>query len=199
MKLLHIDSSIQADHSVSRQVSAAIVARLRQHTPDVTVAYRDLTVMPLAHLTGATLTMAPGSEEDVAHGKEVLAEFLAADTVVIGAPMYNFTVPTQLKAWIDRILVPNVTFRYSDTGSVIGLAGRKRVIVGLSRGGFYRPGEGGGPDHQEPYLRVIFGFIGIHNVEFVRAEGIKISEQQRQMSLDGALKAAATIAPLAPV
>ena len=196
MKLLHIDSSIQADRSVSRELSAAIVARLREHTPDAFVTYRDLAVTPVAHLTGATLGMAPGSEEDVAHGSELLEEFIAADTVVLGVPMYNFTVPSQLKAWIDRIVVANRTFRYVDMRPV-GLAGGKRVIIGLSRGGFYGPGSPvAAADHQEPYLRAIFAFIGIDNLEFVRAEGIKISEEQRRAALQSALKAAAAISPL---
>lgn len=194
MKLLHIDSSILADHSISRQLSAAIVARLVETKPDIAVTYRDLAAAPVAHLTGSTLAAAPGTEQDVAHGNEVMEEFLAADTLVIGVPMYNFTVPTQLKAWIDRILIVNRTFRYTETGPV-GLAGGKRVIIGLSRGGFYGPGSAAAMvDHQEPYLRAVFGFIGITAVEFVRAEGIAISPTQRQSSLDDALKLASAIA-----
>jgi FMN-dependent NADH-azoreductase len=194
VNLLHIDSSILGAYSVSRQVSAAIVARLLETTPDATVIYRDLAAQPVAHLSGSTLSGAPGTEVDVAHGNEVLEEFLAAQTVVIGVPMYNFTVPTQFKAWVDRILVAERTFRYTATGPV-GLAGGKRVIVGLSRGGIYSPGSPAAiADHQEPYLRAVFGFIGITDVEFVRAEGIAISPEQRQLSLDGALKLAAAIA-----
>ena len=105
MKLLHIDSSILGDHSVSRQLSAAVVSRLRERTPGITVLYRDLAAAPVVHLTGLILAAAPGSEQDVTHGKAVLDEFLEADILVMGVPMYNFTVPTQLKAWIDRILV----------------------------------------------------------------------------------------------
>jgi len=193
VKLLHIDSSILGDHSVSRQLSAAVVSRLRERTPGITVLYRDLAAAPVVHLTGLILAAAPGSEQDVTHGKAVLDEFLEADILVMGVPMYNFTVPTQLKAWIDRILVADRTFRYTEKGPV-GLAGDKRVLVALSRGGFYGPdSDNAALDHQEPYLRAVFGFIGIKSVEFLRAEGIAISSTQRQVSLDRALRMAASI------
>jgi FMN-dependent NADH-azoreductase len=116
----------------------------------------------------------------------VLEEFLAADTVVIGAPMYNFTLPSQLKAWIDRILVAGSTFRYTEAGPE-GLAGGKRVIVALARGGFY---DGGSPaaglEHLESYLRGIFNFIGIEP-EFVAADGLNFGPEQREESLKAAL------------
>ncbi|MHC2604174.1 FMN-dependent NADH-azoreductase [Bradyrhizobium liaoningense] len=145
MKLLHIDSSVLGPHSVSRQVSAAIVDRLRQTTPGLDVTYRDLTQTPLAHLSGSHLAAAQGAPApaelapDLAASAAVLEEFLSADVVVIGAPMYNFTIPSQLKAWIDRILVVGKTFKYSAAGPE-GLAGSKRVIVAISRGGYYGGG-----------------------------------------------------------
>ena len=144
MKLLHIDSSVLGPHSVSRQVSAAIVERLRKAKPGLEVSYRDLTLTPLAHLSGPHLAAgqgaAPGGllQADIAAGQTALEEFLAADIIVLGAPMYNFTIPSQLKAWIDRILVAGKTFKYGAQG-VEGLAGNKRVIVAISRGGFYGP------------------------------------------------------------
>ena len=140
MKLLHIDSSVLGPHSVSRQVSAAIVDRLQKATPDLNVTYRDLTATPLAHLSGSHLAAAQGAvsdavalQQDLAAGQTVLEEFLAADIVVIGAPMYNFTMPSQLKAWIDRIVVAGKTFKYGSQGAE-GLAGNKRVIVAIARG-----------------------------------------------------------------
>ena len=148
MKLLHIDSSVLGPHSVSRQVSAAIVDRLREATPGLDVTYRDLTATPLAHLSGPHLAAGQGAtpevalQPDIAAGQAVLDEFLAADIVVLGAPMYNFTIPSQLKAWIDRILVAGKTFKYGAQG-VEGLAGNKRVIVAISRGGFYGAGHAG--------------------------------------------------------
>ena len=128
MKLLHIDSSVLGPHSVSRQVSAAITDRLRQSTPGLEVSYRDLTLTPRAHLTGSHLAASRGAapeaslQSDIAAGQAVLEEFLATDIVVLGAPMYNFTIPSQLKAWIDRILVAGKTFAYGENGPR-GLAG----------------------------------------------------------------------------
>src|SRR5258708_4033780 len=145
MKLLHIDSSVLGPHSVSRQVSAAIVERLRKATPGLNVVNRDLTLTPLAHLSGHHLAAGQGAaadealQQDLAAGQAVLEEFLAADIVVLGAPMYNFTVPSQLKAWIDRILVAGKTFKY-DAQGVKGLAGNNRFIIAISRGGFYGAG-----------------------------------------------------------
>src|SRR6185437_4480092 len=183
MKLLHIDSSVLGPHSVSRQVSAAIVDRLRKATPHLDVGYRDLTLTPLAHLSGSHL----------AAGQAVLDEFLASDTIVLGAPMYNFTIPSQLKAWIDRILVAGKTFKYSAQG-VEGLAGDKRVIVAISRGGFYGPGTPAAVgEHLETYLRWVFGFIGIRNPEFISADGIQVGPEHREKAVAGALKAASDL------
>lgn len=200
-KLLHIDSGILGDNSVSRKLSAAAVARLRQSHPDLEVRYRDLTAHPLPHLTGGYLAAmaspeqhGPELQHDLALGAEVLDEFMAADIVVIGAPMYNFTIASQLKAWIDRLLIAGKTFRYTETG-VQGMAGPKRVIVASSRGGFYSQG---GPqaaaDFQEPYLRAVFGFIGIPDIEYVRAEGIALGPEQREKGIENGLGEVAKLA-----
>jgi FMN-dependent NADH-azoreductase len=197
MKLLHIDSSVLGPHSVSRQVSAAIVDRLQKATPDLNVTYRDLTATPLAHLSGSHLAAAQGAvpeavalQQDLAAGQTVLEEFLAADIVVIGAPMYNFTIPSQLKAWIDRILVAGKTFKYSAQG-VEGLAGNKRVIIAISRGGFYGAGTpSAAAEHLETYLHSVFSFIGIANPEIIVAEGVQIGPEQREKALESALTAA---------
>jgi FMN-dependent NADH-azoreductase len=196
MKLLHIDSSVLGPHSVSRQVSAAIVDRLRQATPGLDIVYRDLTSTPLAHLSGHHLAAAQGAVPeaallpDIAASQAVLEEFLAADIVVLGAPMYNFTIPSQLKAWIDRILVAGKTFKYSAQG-VEGLAGNKRVIIAVSRGGFYGAGTPmAALEHLETYLRGVFGFIGVKNLEFIAADGVQIGPEHREKALAGALQAA---------
>jgi len=200
MKLLHIDASILGGNSVSRQLSAAAVERLRQTSPGIEVTYRDITSTPLAHLTGAHLAAAQGASpealdvrEDVAASQAVLDEFLAADIIVIGAPMYNFTIPSQLKAWIDRILVAGKTFKYTDKG-VNGLAAGKRVIVTISRGGLYGadPPSAAG-EHLETYLRWVFGFIGIHDPEIIVAEGTQISPEHREKAMAGALQAATSL------
>lgn len=199
MKLLHLDSSVLGPHSISRQVSAAIVDRLRQATPSLEVLYRDLTQTPLAHLSGSHLAAAQGAPApaelapDLAASAAVLDEFLAADVVVIGAPMYNFTIPSQLKAWIDRILVAGKTFKYGAAGPE-GLAGGKRVIVAISRGGHYgaeTPYVAG--EHVETYLRWVFGFVGITDLEFVPADGIALGPDHREKALAGALQAATTL------
>jgi FMN-dependent NADH-azoreductase len=195
-KLLHIDSSVLGPHSVSRKVSAAIVDRLLKATPALQVSYRDLTTVPLSHLSGSHLAAAQGAlqadaslQQDLAIGQAVMAEFLAADIVVLGAPMYNFTIPSQLKAWIDRILVAGKTFKYGANGPE-GLAGNKRVIVAISRGGFYATGTPlAALEHLESYLRGVFAFIGVTNLEFISADGIQVGPEHREKALAGALEA----------
>jgi FMN-dependent NADH-azoreductase len=199
MKLLHIDSSVLGPHSVSRQISAAIVERLRKATPGIEIVYRDLTLTPLAHLSGPHLAAAQGAvpeaalQEDVAAGQAALEEFLAADIVVLGAPMYNFTIPSQLKAWIDRVVVAGKTFKYGAQG-VEGLVGNKRVIVAISRGGFYGAGTPAAVgEHLETYLRFVFGFIGVANTEFIFADGIQVGPEHREKALASALQAATNL------
>jgi FMN-dependent NADH-azoreductase len=196
MKLLHIDSSVLGPHSVSRQVSAAIVDRLRQANPGLEITYRDLTATPLSHLSGSHLAAAQGATPeaalvpDLAAGQAALDEFLAADIVVVGAPMYNFTLPSQLKAWIDRIVVAGKTFKYGPQGAE-GLAGNKRVIIAISRGGFYGAGTPAAlGEHLETYLRWVFGFIGVTNPELIYADGVQVGPEHREKALAGALQAA---------
>lgn len=192
MTILHIDSSILGANSVSRTVSAAVVERLAAEHPGVATVRRDLAADPLPHLTLADLPAAhPLSVAgDGSDGDAVLAEFLDADVVVIGVPMYNFGIPSQLKAWLDRILVPGVTFSYGANGPE-GLAGNKRVILALSRGGVFQPGAAS--EHAESHVRAVLGFIGIAP-EIVVAEGVGMGPDARQASLDGALGEAARLA-----
>lgn len=201
MKVLHVDASILGESSVSRQLSAAVVERLRQAHPDAAVTYYDLGAEPLGHLTEAHLAAtrdifaeSPPLQQDVARGRQALEDFLSADIVVVGAPMYNFSVSSQLKAWIDRLAVAGKTFRYTEKG-VQGLAGGKKVIVASSRGGFYGPDTPMASfDHQETYLRGIFGFFGIADTTFVRAEGVNVSADQRMASIAAATAEAAKLA-----
>ena len=179
MTILKIDSSISGDNSVSRLVTARIAEQLTSADPEATLVERDLVAEPIGHLTLASF-----------NDQELLDEFLAADTVVIGAPMYNFTLPSQLKAWIDRILVAGRTFRYTPEGPE-GLAGGRRVIVALARGGFYEAGSA--LEHLETYLRGVFGFIGIEP-EFVRADGINYGPEQRQAGIASAMEEAERLA-----
>jgi len=179
MTILKIDSSITGDNSVSRVLTSRIVEQLKTADPSATFIERDLVQEPLGHLTLASF-----------NDQEVLDEFLSVDTVVIGAPMYNFTLPTQLKAWIDRILVAGKTFRYTAEGPE-GLAGGKRVIIAVSRGGFYE--EGNALEHLETYLRGIFGFIGI-TPEFVHADGINYGPEQREAGIANGFQEAERLA-----
>jgi FMN-dependent NADH-azoreductase len=172
MTILKIDSSITGDSSVSRQLTTVITDQLVRQRPDAGVIERDLVSAPLSHLT-------LGGMGD----QDVLEEFLGADTIVLGAPMYNFTVPSQLKAWIDRILVAGKTFQYTENGPE-GLAGDKRVIVAVSRGGFYEDGHA--LEHLETYLRGVFGFIGI-SPEFVHADGIAVGPEHREAAIANGL------------
>ncbi|GAA3919341.1 FMN-dependent NADH-azoreductase [Luteimonas lutimaris] len=185
MKLLHIDSSALGANSASRELSAAIVARWQAQVPGLSIEYRDLDADPLPHLDGATLAGADTGA--AAESERVLQQFLDADIVVLGAPMYNFSIPSTLKAWIDRIAVAGRTFRYTADGPE-GLAGNKQVIVASARGGLH----GDGPsDFQEPYLRFLFGFLGITGLQFVRAEGLGLSPQHRSEALAAARAAIA--------
>jgi FMN-dependent NADH-azoreductase len=193
MKLLHIDSSILGQGSVSRTLSAEVVAAQRASRTDIEVTYRDLATDPIGHLTGTHLAALQGAapadaaiRRDIAAGQAALDEFLAADVLVVGAPMYNFGVPSQLKAWIDRIAVAGKTFRYTEKGPE-GLAGDKKVIVASARGGFYGPGTLAAPlEHQESYLRAVFGFFGITDVTFVHAEGVALGAEARERAINAA-------------
>ena len=174
MTILHIDSSINLESSATRAISQSIVDQLKTARPGERVSYRDLVADPLPHLT-----------LDAFADTAVLDEFLGADTIVIGAPMYNFTLPTQLKAWIDRLAVAGKTFRYTANGPE-GLIKGKRLIVALARGSIYSEGSPAAAfEHLETYLRCVFRFVGIEP-EFIIAEGLNISAQ-RESSLTRAL------------
>jgi FMN-dependent NADH-azoreductase len=175
MTILHIDASINGDNSASRVLTQSIIDQIKGSNWGEKIVYRDLAAEPLPHLTLAAFA-----------DTSVLDEFLAADTVVIGAPMYNFTLPTQLKAWIDRIVIAGRTFQYGPNGPE-GLAKGKRVIVALARGGIYSEGSPAAAlEHLETYLRGVFNFIGIEP-EFVVAEGLNLSPENRQQALDFAI------------
>lgn len=183
MKLLHIDASALGAYSVSRGLTSAIVAEFSRNHPGLEVTYRDLHAEPLGHWA------LPAGENDpaAAESDKVMAEFLAADVVVIGAPMYNFSISSSLKAWIDRIAVAGKTFRYTAAGPE-GLAGGKRVIIASSRGGIYADGTpAAGMDFQEPYLRAVLGFLGVTDIEFVRAEGVARGDEQKTAAIGNAV------------
>ncbi|ALN65594.1 NADPH-dependent FMN reductase family protein [Lysobacter antibioticus] len=180
MKLLHIDSSALGANSVTRELSAAVAARWQDEVPGLTIDYRDLDADPIPHLTGRSLAKADPAEAE--ESERILQQFLAADVIVLGAPMYNFGIPSTLKAWVDRIAVAGKTFRYTEKGPE-GLATGKRAIVASGRGGIHTDLPS---DFQETYLRHVLAFIGVTNVEFVRAEGVAYSPQHRADALAAA-------------
>lgn len=191
MKLLHIDSSILGDNSASRQLSREVVQAWQAADASIEVVYRDLAADAISHFSAATLLAAGTAEEarDAAQAfearlsQETLDEFLAADAVVIGAPMYNFSVPTQLKAWIDRVAVAGKTFRYTEAGPE-GLCGNKKVILVSTAGGLHA-GQATGAGHED-FLKVFLGFIGVTDLEIVRAHGLAYGPEQRTAAIDAA-------------
>nr|WP_298105802.1 FMN-dependent NADH-azoreductase [uncultured Shinella sp.] len=193
MNVLHIDSGILGDHSVSRRLTAAVAAQIKAEQSGATVTYRDLVANPLPHLSGAHLMAANAEPDqvdtqiaaDVAESKVVLDEFLAADTVILGVPMYNFSLPSQLKAWIDRVAVAGKTFRYTAEGPE-GLAKGKKIIIVSTRGGHYSAGPAAVMDHQESYLRAVLGFLGVTDIEIVRAEGLNLSADSKVQAISEA-------------
>jgi len=202
MIILHLDSSILAGNSASRLLSAQIVARQQFLHPSATVIYRDLVVDGSVPLTGEHIAVLRGGaaatselEIDLAAGAAHIDDLYAADVIVIGAPMYNFSVPAQLKAWIDRVCVAGRTFQYTAAGPVGLLPEGKRAFVASTRGGVY---SGDSPaafmDHQESYLQAVLGFVGVSDVSVVRAEGLNMGEEVRAAAL---AKASAQIEALA--
>jgi FMN-dependent NADH-azoreductase len=191
MNLLHLDSSILGDASASRQLSRAVVEAWGVVAPNAQVTYRDLASDAISHLSAASLVAAgtPAELRDAAQRHEAelaertLEEFIAANAIVIGAPMYNFTIPTQLKAWIDRIAVAGKTFRYTESGPV-GLAGGKKVVIVSTAGGLHA-GQPSGQAHED-YLMYVLNFLGIEDIEIVRAEGLSYGEEPRAEALNGA-------------
>ena len=194
MKLLHIDSSVLADNSVSRKLTQQIVGQWIANHPDTTVDYLDLALAAPSHLSADSLGFRLGASADLsdvqkhenAISEALVTQFLAADVIVVGAPLYNFSIPSQLKAWIDRVAQVGRTFKYTEKGPQ-GLAGGKVVIVASTRGGLYSTSEGGrAMEHQESYLQTVFGFFGITDVRIVRAEGLAMGDAGKAQALASA-------------
>ena len=182
MNLLHIDSSILGPNSASRALSAAVVAQFQRRHPGLKETYRDLDAEPIPHLSGAA--MAGQDAAATALSEALMDEFLGADLIVVGVPMYNFGIPSTLKAWIDRIAIAGKTFRYTAEGPQ-GLVGGKRLVLALARGGVHEPNALG--EHQESYLRFLFGFLGISDPVVLTAEGLARSGADRERIIAEAL------------
>ncbi|MES2191517.1 MAG: NAD(P)H-dependent oxidoreductase [Pseudomonadota bacterium] len=193
-KLLHIDSSILGSNSVSRQLTAQIVASWSAAHPATEVSYLDLAVNTPTHLSAESLgfrlpadaVLSDAQKRENAVSEALVSQLLASDVIVVGAPMYNFTIPTQLKAWIDRVAQVNRTFKYTEKGPV-GLATGKTVIVASTRGGAYSTSDAGNAmEHQESFLKTVFGFLGITDVRIVRAEGLAMGDAAKAAAISAA-------------
>ena len=189
-KVLQLKTSIfdtQESQGVSSQLGAALVSRLREDNPEIAVVTRDFASDPVPYFDNAwlqALSTPPGERSDeqsakVAYSDALIAEVQAADTIVIGVPMYNFAIPAALKSWTDHIARAGVTFRYTDTGA-IGLLADKKVYVLLSTGGQHQEGV---TDFLRPYLRTFLGFVGMKDVEFIVADGLNMGEAHRKEGL----------------
>jgi FMN-dependent NADH-azoreductase len=195
MNLLHLDSSALGAASVSRQLTAEIVARQKALHPDMVVTYRDLAADPVLHFTGAHMAARMGATSDdvimnadLVKGNGYMDELLAADILVIGAPMYNLSIPTTLKAWIDRIAVAGKTFQYTAAGAE-GLLKGKKAFIASARGGVYSAGSPAAAlEHQESYLTGLLAFLGVTDVTIVRAEGIAFGPEAKDAAIAKALQ-----------
>ncbi len=185
--VLVIESSARQQGSVSRQLTAEFVARWQQVHAQDAVVIRDLAREPVPHLDADLLGgwMKPAAERTLAEqaalecSERLTAELLVADVLVLAAPMYNFTIPSTLKAWLDHVLRAGVTFQYTEQGPR-GLLQGKRAFVLTARGGVY---AGSPLDQQEPYLRQVLGFIGIEDVRFIHAEGMSMGSDSAEQGL----------------
>ena len=204
MKLLHLDSSITGQNSVSRILTAEIAAAQAARHPGIEVIYRDLANEPVMHLSPAHLAAFQGAPvqsemlgKDLSLGGKYLEELFSSDVLVVGAPMYNFSIPTQLKSWIDRIVVAGKTFRYTERGPEGLLPSGKKVFIASTSGGVY---SGDSPakafEHNESYLKAVFAHIGLKDVTVIRAEGIGLGVDARQKAIEGARRKIGDLVPL---
>ncbi|ATO34346.1 FMN-dependent NADH-azoreductase [Dickeya dianthicola] len=201
MNILQIDSSILDGGSVTRQISAEVIEKLIKHYPDATLSYRDVVKHEIRHLTGAiaagfrqiaSASVDSSTLQEHRISEQLVSEFLANDVIVIGVPMYNFSVSSQLKAWLDRIAQAGKTFKYTEKGPV-GLSGGRTVIVVSARGGFYTEQPFAGMDFQERYLQAFFGFLGITDVYFIRAEGASKGDEIKNREIQNARASIQTV------
>ncbi|MDY7573855.1 FMN-dependent NADH-azoreductase [Actimicrobium sp. CCI2.3] len=201
--ILHINSSARTNGSISRDVTAEFITRLQAADPAAVVVERDVASTPLPHLTeqvlGAFFTSVENrsaqQSADARLSDTLVSELKAADIIVIGAPMYNFSVTSSLKAWIDHVARAGQTFQYTEKGPV-GLLTGKKVFVFTARGGVYSSGPAQGMDFHETYLRAVLGFMGLDDITFVHSEGLAMGEEAVTRALT---QTRSTMAALIPV
>jgi len=197
-RVLIIESSARQQDSISRQLTQQFISQWKAAHPADEISVRDLAKSPVLHLDINLLGgwMKPQEQRSeieqasLERSNELTDELLAADVLVLAAPMYNFAIPSTLKAWLDHVLRAGVTFKYTDTGPQ-GLLTGKQAYVLTARGGLY---AGGTQDHQEPYLRQVLAFIGIHDVNFIHAEGLNMGGDFHEKGLNQAKARLAQIA-----
>tara|TARA_R100001377_G_scaffold60759_1_gene36914 strand:- start:421 stop:1059 length:639 start_codon:yes stop_codon:yes gene_type:complete len=205
-KVLQLKTSIfdtQENQGVSSQLGDAVVARLREDDAQLALVTRNFSTDPVPYFDNAWLQAlsTPPSErsqeqaEKVAYSDALIAEVQAADIIVIGVPMYNFTLPAALKSWTDHLARVGVTFRYTDSGPV-GLLNDKKVYVVLSSGGQHTEGE---TDFLRPYLRTFLGFVGMQDVDFIVADGLNMGEAPRKQGLRKAQQQIQNLNSLNPI
>ncbi|AJQ96888.1 FMN-dependent NADH-azoreductase [Gynuella sunshinyii] len=181
--LLQINSGVFSDNSQSSKLANQIVSTWAAKNPEGAVVKHDLTSFEIPHLDSATIgafftpadQRSDEQKQAVALSDQLIAEVKAADIIVVGVPMYNLSIPSPLKAWIDHICRAGETFKYNEQGQPVGLVGDKKVIIAAARGGLY---EGSAYDTQTEWLKHIFGLIGITSLEFVYAEGLAMGEEK---------------------
>lgn len=182
--VLYVNTSPLGYHSVTRKLTANILAKIATSVPDAKVVERDLAASPLPHLSAVTLSafstppdqLNQAQSEALALSEALVEEVMAADVIVIGAPMWNFGIPSALKAWIDHIVRAGRTFKYGAAGPESLLPAGKNVIIASARGGVYSEGPMQSMDYQEAYLKAVLGFIGLQDIAIVRAEGVAMGE-----------------------
>ena len=196
--VLIIESSARQQVSFSRQLTQQFVSQWQAAHPADQVTLRDLALNPVPHLDANLLGgwMKPEAQRNadeqssLQRSNELTDELLAADVLMLAAPMYNFAIPSTLKAWLDHVLRAGVTFKYTETGPQGLLTGKKAYVL-TARGGLY---AGSTSDHQEPYLRQVLAFVGIHDVTFIHAEGMNLGGDFQEKGLNQAKASLSAIA-----
>lgn len=199
MKLLVVKSSVFADGGQSTALAEKFIQAWREVSQDLDVLERDVTSNPVPHLDGERIgalfsapeERTPEQQAVVDYADELLAEVTTADAIVLAVPMYNFGVPSQLKAWLDHLARAGVSFKYTDTGPV-GLLKNKPVYILAARGGIYHTS---GQDFQAPFLRQFFGLLGLTSLEFVYAEGLNMGNEVKEKAMSEASEQIAKLIP----
>ena len=188
-RILHIDASYSGENSASRVLSQAFIIAWKKFHPEDTILYRDLGHSPVPYINETWIaaihsppeTHTPAMLEALKMSDPLLEEFLSVDGYVLGVPMYGFTIPATLKAYIEHLIRIGRTYEVNENG-VQGLVHGKKALFITSRGGNYPPGSPFGEDHQEPYLRTIFWSFGITDVQFVNASNLVLGDREQSIS-----------------